>query len=812
MLPPFALRAHLALSSLSLLGFMACSEAPAPLPDRVAPSDGGAMGIDAPDASVNPPDGMTDLDAVADVRDGATCNGTVCGDACCRAGQLCRFGQCLPDLGRCTPSSVGDGGPATDASTDGGVACPSDSYCDAMGYCTPYGVPMERVLDPTCTTRAIPSPLVPATQCAFTSGSINGTPAIARLGIPLPDGETIPSIVVAVRDRTGNLYTSSGTLTIFNSRTCAVDWRMDGADQVVAAAGTPAIGDLDGDGIAEIIAGSGLGGIIVFRFDRATTRWVTAWRAAGEMYTATAPLLADITGDARPEIIVGMQVWDHTGMPLVSAPTSVTYQGYQQPTFVADVDEDGTPELVANGALWQLDAPGRRWIRAAFDRATVTPGFEALADFGDFAGRAGDAPGRPEIVHFNDQRLQVRTIAGDVVFTAPSMLVGGGGPPAVADLDGDGRPEIVVAGRALVAFDPDCVTGGSTRGGRCDSGRTDGILWVQNGLRDASSAINGVTVFDFDGDGRTEVVEADECFTRIFDGTNGNPRWSAPRVSCTFIEMPVVADVDGDNSAEIVVGANTLCGSECGLATGAPDPILPGFACVSDAACPVGSRCAAGLCRCTASDQCGAGNTCTPPLRADGMGNVCRSTYSPSVGLKVYGDARNRWVPSRPVWNQFAYAITNVTDDARVPDRMTARANWRVPGLNNFRQNTQGSLGDQTAPNLTISPSPGGCLAMGAMGVQLGARFCNRGTGIAGANSAISFFSVSRAGARMPLCTASAMTAILPGECVNVRCAMPVSLPADSSVEAQADANDQVQECREDDNRRTIYTPDDCIG
>jgi FG-GAP-like repeat len=806
---------HTRARSLFSLGFplallAACSEAPMPMPDRVAPGgDAGDAGSSAMDASS---DGASSDAASAMDADASSCRAVMCGAVCCRSGELCRYDQCVPDLGRCSARS-GDAG-AGDASADGGSGsnCPSDSYCDAMGYCTPYGVPTDRTLDSTCTTRAIPAPLVPATQCLWAMGPINGTPAVANLNVPLPDGERSPSIIVAVRDRAGSVYSSGGTLHIFNSRTCAVDWRLSEADQTVAAAGTVAVGDLNGDGVSEIVAGSGSGGVIAFRYDSGTRQWVTAWRAAGNAYTATAPILADVTGDARPEVISGMHVWDSMGNALVASPPVVEYQGYQQPTFVVDTDSDGDPELVANGVLWRLDSVGRRWVQLSTDRGTPTAGFEAIADFGEFPGRAGDAMGRPEIVHFNTARLQVRTVGGEAVFTAPAAPVGGGGPPAVADLDGDGRPEIVVAGRALVAYDPDCAMGGSPRGGRCASGRTDGILWVQSGLRDASSAINGVTVFDFDGDGRTEVVEADECFTRIFDGTTGRPRWSAPRVSCTFIEMPVVADVDGDLSAEIVVGANNLCGSECGLAAGAPDPILPGFACVSDDACPMGSRCAGGLCRCTANDQCGAGNTCTAPLMADGMGNVCRSTYNPSVGLKVYGDARNRWVPSRPVWNQFAYSITNIGDDGRVPDRTTMRSNWRTPGLNNFRQNTQGNLGDQTAPNLTIAPAPGGCLAMGAMGVQLSARFCNRGTGVAGANSSISFFSVARDGTRMPLCTASAMAPVAPGTCVDLRCAMPVTLPAESSVEAEADANDQVQECDERDNLRTIYRPEDCIG
>lgn len=76
----------------------------------------------------------------------------------------------------------------------------------------------------------------------------------------------------------------------------------------------------------------------------------------------------------------------------------------------------------------------------------------------------------------------------------------------------------------------------------------------------------------------------------------------------------------------------------------------------------------------------------------------------------------------------------------------------------------------------------------------------------------MTFFAVARDGRRTSLCTARANAAINPGTCVDVRCEMPVTLPPDNTIEAQADANDQVQECREDDNRRVIYQPDDCIG
>jgi hypothetical protein len=772
----------------------------------VAPDAGDAGPRDALDVTVTD---ATALDAAPDAPPAdAPCPGVTCGDRCCNLGQLCRYGTCLDDLGRCTPSPADAG---ADASAES--PCPSDTYCDEMGYCTPYGTPAGHDNDPTCTTRAIPAPLVPATQCAWTMDGIVGTPVVADLRPGTrPDMTPRPSIVVAVNNGSGSAYTTAGFIHVFDGTTCAVQQALTDPRDIVSAAGTPAIGDLDMDGSPEIVAQSGNGGVVAFRFDTATMRWTRLWFSSMRPgpFTGASVALADLGGDAHPEVILGGFVYDWRGQLLDGRLGELSYQDYSTPVALADVDGDGITELIGNNGIYQLDAMNRL-TREAYDMATVTPGFVAVADFGDFPGRRGDAPGRPEIVLYQSNQLTVRTIGGDTVFSANAAPIQGGGPPAVADLDGDGQPEIVVAGRAMMAFDPDCAMG-ATRGGRCDSGRTDGVLWTQTGLRDGSSAINGVTMFDFDGDGRVEVVEADECFVRIFDGRTGRPRWSAARFSCTFIEMPIVADVDGDLSAEIAVGANAWCSYACGLSEGAPDPILPGFDCASDTACPAGSSCRGGLCRCTTDAQCGTGNVCTPPLGMDdGMGNVCRSTFNRGVGLKVYGDARNRWVPSRPIWNQYSYSVTNVNDDATIPAASMVRDNWSVRGLNNYRQNTQGALGDQQAPNLTIAPTPGGCIpAMGGT-VTLRARFCNRGTGVAGAQSSVQFEAVGGDGGRTALCTATAGEPVPPGRCVDVGCTAMFTPDARTSVEAVADVNDQVQECRERDNARVIYRPSECL-
>src|SRR5687767_14127836 len=76
------------------------------------------------------------------------------------------------------------------------------------------------------------------------------------------------------------------------------------------------------------------------------------------------------------------------------------------------------------------------------------------------------------------------------------------------------------------------------------------LMWTAN-VQDGSGWAAG-TAFDFDGDGVAEAMYADEATLFVFDGL-GSPLLAVPRSSKTLIEYPVVADVDNDGSAEIVV-------------------------------------------------------------------------------------------------------------------------------------------------------------------------------------------------------------------------------------------------------------------
>ena len=56
-------------------------------------------------------------------------------------------------------------------------------------------------------------------------------------------------------------------------------------------------------------------------------------------------------------------------------------------------------------------------------------------------------------------------------------------------------------------------------------------------------------------------------------------------------------------------------------------------------------------------------------------------TFSGWTGITVIGDADMSWVAARPIWNQYAYHITNVNSDGSIPE--TQQDNWLT--WNNFR-------------------------------------------------------------------------------------------------------------------------------
>jgi len=228
--------------------------------------------------------------------------------------------------------------------------------------------------------------------------------------------------------------------------------RYDNRDMTVA----PAVGDVNGDGRAEILAGNEPGFLYCLS---GGGRLLWQFRASGAI--SAAPVIADLEGDGRTEVVVGAQ--DRRLYVLEGATgrrrTAITLEWAPNPaTAVADLDGDGRLEIIAGdqrGVVYCFETSGRERWRLPFkgprvaevgDEPTAPP---AIADV--------DGDGALELVQGikSREKLYVISAAGKIeeeyVMESgkPALMYEGGvrQTPAIADLDGDGWLEVIAGTR-----------------------------------------------------------------------------------------------------------------------------------------------------------------------------------------------------------------------------------------------------------------------------------------------------------------------------------------------------------------------------
>ena len=694
--------------------------------------------------------------------------------------------------------------------TDGD--CENDSHC-VMGTCVGWGPGETNAM---CVRAISSGPVKPLVQCSWPSASMDDdggipvptsistdqTPVVATLGITTNiDTTPRPSIVFITDDeymeRVATGCSSRGILRVMDGATCELQASMTNDDDRVVGQVSPAIGDLDGDGVAEIVAVRALGGMIAFHWDAASNQLVRAWVSHtmdgmeehnGLECRWGSITIADLDGNPGAEIIFGKYIFDQNGLYLGQIPgydESLNASHLGAPVVVADVDLDGKAEVVTGQGVYTWNAGSHALELESYWDAN-TSGYVAVADFGDFPDVAGDAPGHPELVFVTGGHVILTTIVGSEIMniTSPSTSLNHGGPPTIADFNADGRPEIGVAfGNDYAVFDP----------------HTMSELW-ETASQDLSSAQTGSSVFDFNADGRSEVVYGDECYIRIYDGPTGHVLFSQPRFSATWNENPIIADVDRDNAAEIVAVAGyagspaSACDDTVARGSYCPayDPVFHGLACATGTDCPSGN-CVGGLCRCMSDADCGGSYACTNALagESDG-GQVCRSHFtSCNLGITVYRDGRDGWAPSRDTWNQHAYSITNINDDLTIPTASSMVNNWQMSGYNNFRENVQ-TTPSLVAADLTVRNLAAVCDGDNTI---ISADVCNRGEAFTDLGVKIVF---SQVGAASILCDLRTTQPIGGGQCTNVHCEAMVKAQGD--FRGVVDPDGRIAECEESNN------------
>ena len=754
----------------------------------------------------------------------------------CPEGQICSNGVCVTQT-----ACVDDDD------------CDNDTYCEPTAGCVPWGTPPGMDFDPNCQVGLPAGNFAPTVKCEFSTPpagdafpmhtDVQATPVVADLSGGAPG--RVPSIIapftVPIPASAGSYTEGLGVIRVLRGDNCMLEAVLGGGaagySGFIVSSAPVAVADLDGDGLGDIVAKAADGNLV--SFTRSSGNWAVLWTtpsavapacgAGGDRCTNgwAGPSVHDLDDDGIPEVIVEGSVVDGLTGAIKSGdpPGYATFRSGLNPVL-ANLDQDPAIELTNGQLIWEWS--GGAWAQESYfpGAGTSAPGFVAVADFGAYG--AGLPADNPELATVNNGSIIIQAVDGTTVLSAP-VPGGGGGAPTIADYDGDDLPELGVAGEAFfTVYDIDC-SASPRPNGACGAGMTCddlagvpgacpiGVLWSRR-TQDVSSNVTGSSVFDFEDDGKAEVVYGDECFVRVYDGTNGDVLFSQFRSSCTWYENPIVADTDGNFRADLVTPSNLACAATVGPGKPCEAPLVdgsgidtqyPGLRCQNGGDC-VSGVCDAGLCRCTATSECCAAGTdpaCTdeglscaaPPAGTPGTGNTCRAIHPRGVtGIRVYQDANDSWVRSRTIWNQHAYHVTHVNDDTTIPQTSAWAKNWLDPDLNNFRQNVPGNANGQSTPDLTAGPSGFTCSSGAA---NLSAPVCNRGADPVAPGIKVGFYEGMN-----KVCEGVTMGVLNPGDCENVGCqwASPPTTDPGTDVVVVADDGSDRSECKEGNNEGDI--------
>ncbi|MEQ9425954.1 MAG: hypothetical protein RJQ09_16130, partial [Cyclobacteriaceae bacterium] len=456
------------------------------------------------------------------------------------------------------------------------------------------------------------------------------------------------------------------------------------ANQTIQNSSTPAIGDIDSDGIPEIVTTNHLSGTVSI-IDGATGDLEVQFNLPFTPRRDVSIAMLEEGDDACGLIFVtgitnrNVAAYDCTGTEVwrVSIDSENRYPGLLS---IADFDEDGNPE-VYYGTEIRNAADGTLLVDSDEDFLYETSNSPVAVDMfddafcTDCAGLELVDAGRVFAVNLSSGTLTELANMNDLLETN-QILIDRGVPlsermyspkatpswgeqstmTSVADLNGDENIDVIFqaalgnsyddpttiffwdVANSTVDFYQDTTNNHPRGAGRVNIGDVDGdgqlnLSFVSNkklysldenldeiwtfDIKEGSSGITGCTIFDFNGDGATEIVYRSEDQLFILDGRNGDAevKQTVTCVSRTFHDYPIVADVDSDGSSEI----------------------------------------------------------CIPCATDD---NISFSPYSGSIDsqIRIYESDGEQWLPSRPVWNQHAFFNVNVNDDLTIPQQQQSMA------------------------------------------------------------------------------------------------------------------------------------------
>lgn len=421
--------------------------------------------------------------------------------------------------------------------------------------------------------------------------------------------------------------TSSGNhdnVTAIDGSSGQLEWITTFQGRQLDGASKPALADIDLDGQAEILVIGGDADVVppsrlrLYAFEHdGQIKWISedlphmfyldGVRSSNRQLNSAAITVADLDQDGTPEILAapdfgpsGYHVWDHEGRTLQSVHEPGTSIGDGSPTrvTVADLDLDGDPEIVVGNVAWSHDG-ALLWKRVDNFTQGIASSFPIVANLDDdpypelvrTRGGTSFPDNRGNVVAWNHDGTDLWEVPRDSGFNEA--------PITIADVDADGFADVLLPNaNAVNVFE-------------VLDGRDGSVKWSKS----VTTRSVGATVFDLDRDGFVEVVFVDESArVYVWDGRDGTEKlaFDSDKPRPASFSIPVFADVDADGAAELVI---------------------PGG-----------------------------------------------GSFSTAAVVSVWESPADDWAPMRPIWNEQRYHVTNVNDDLTIP--AVERPHWLLAGLN----------------------------------------------------------------------------------------------------------------------------------
>jgi hypothetical protein len=302
-----------------------------------------------------------------------------------------------------------------------------------------------------------------------------------------------------------------------------------------------AVGDLTGAGALDLVIASITGNVSIYPPGSTPG----TFQPAVNLVTGGAPnqvVIADVDGDGAQDLVLA----DFSGSVIVlyqdpanpgqfSAPVSMPTGLTTASVAVADLNGDGAADIVATGydssgnngvvlVFYQLPAQRRTFMSPVSFPAGAGPQSVKVADMN------GD--GRPDLVVANfgpgtdgagipGVSILLQDPGGSFLAPASYQTAGGSLDVAVGDLNGDGKPDVAVAGLAPAPSASISVL--------LQDAAHPGMLLAATTYPGFGQPL-GVAIGDLNGDGLADIAAADGSSATVMLQLSGKPGQFAPAV------------------------------------------------------------------------------------------------------------------------------------------------------------------------------------------------------------------------------------------------------------------------------------------